>query len=251
LPRVEWTTSRFVEYKGKKIPLGDDVPTNPIRPLGPFFHRMILIKELSDRYAEVFSSGFIMRTLAKWMRPELGRDTTLLDVGCGGLALRRVLPPGIVYNAFDVSFSDYTLDMALNTRGINVAIASVTDIPLASNQVSVVVSSEVLDDIADSDTAIAEIVRVSKRGALVCIGIPNAGCFKYHVKHERIAKDWSFTGFIRYVRPFGLELLRMKMIGWWIPAPRWLAGGFSYQLPFSSKLEYYNTNFIYAFRVSK
>ena len=113
----------------------------------------------------LITSGFIHRTIGKWIQENIDMNSTFLDIGCGDLALRKYLPKYAIYNAFDISFSEYSLDLAMRWKSVNIAIASVTSIPLDSNQVSIVTATEVLEHIPSIEKALDEIYRVAKPNA--------------------------------------------------------------------------------------
>ena len=48
------------------------------------------------------SWGNRMRTAVGLLRPEIGRGSTVLDIGCGNMALRDVLPRGVAYQGADL-----------------------------------------------------------------------------------------------------------------------------------------------------
>lgn len=254
MSRLEWKVSKYAFFKGAKIPMGQGVPRNPIRQYSPLMKRvMFLVKLLSYVHDYMFVSGFVHRTIGRWIRENADKNTTFLDVGCGDLALRNQLPKQLTYNAFDISFSEYALELASRLRSVNIAIASVTKIPLDSNQVDILAATEVLEHIAEVDKALDEIHRVARSGALFLISIPNNYCYKYHVKgqHRDHRNKWTFDGFITHMELRGFKFIKGCKKGLWIPLPSCLAIETSYQLPITSDYEYYNTNFFFVFKVLK
>jgi ubiquinone/menaquinone biosynthesis C-methylase UbiE len=256
MSKLEWKVSKYLVFKGRQIPLGEEVPQNPIRQYSPFIRKMLpYVKLLDLLHTYFFVSGFIERTLGKWIRENLAleQNTTYLDIGCGDLALRGELPKHVIYNAFDISFSEYALDLAMRLKSVNIAIASATKIPLDSNQVSILTATEVFEHIPAIDKALDEIHRVARFGALLLVSIPNNYCYKYHVKgqHKDHCNKWTFDEFITLMESHGFKFVKGCMKGWWVPFPSYLAGKNSYQLPITSDHEYYNTNFFFKFKVLK
>ena len=254
MTRLEWKVSKYFIFKGKKMPLGEDVPRNPIRQYSPFIKKaMPLIKPLAYLHNYFFTSGFVYRTIGRWIQENVNKNSTFLDIGCGDLALRRQLPKHVIYNAFDVSFSEYILDLALKLESVNIAIASATKIPLDANKASILTATEVLEHIPAIDTVLNEIHRVARPDALFLVSIPNNYCYKYHVKgqHEDHHHKWMFDEFVRYLESHRLKFVKGCKKGWWIPLPSYLTGKASYHLPITSEYEYYNTNFFFVFRVLK
>lgn len=255
MTNLKWKANRFISIRGKKIPVGDEVPPNPIRT-----YSSIIRKFMAIGYPLLFlrnyflQAGFIYRKIGKFMHEVINEDVIFLDIGCGNMELRRKLPRNIVYNAFDIAFSEYRLGtvLAMDSDLINIAIASVTNIPLDSNQVTCLVAIEILEHVLEIDRAIDEIYRIALPNALFLVSIPNNYCHKYHVKgsHEDHLNNWTFNEFISFMKSHGFDLIKGSMKGWWIPFPLWLTKS-SYQLPFSSDHEYFNTNFFFMFRVVK
>jgi len=253
-----WETEGSFVFEGRKIPLGEDVTGDPVRRFSPNVKKLLpYVKPIIGLRSAVLGSGFLYRTIGKWASEKADEKTVFLDVGCGDLELRKHLPKNTVYNGFDVSFSEYTLDLALRLKSVNIAIASVTNIPLKSNEASVITATEVLENIPgdpeEVNKALNEIYRVAKPNALFLVSIPNNYGYKYHIKgqHEDHHNNWTFQGFTDFIDQKKFKLTKSKKIGWWIPFPKYVEQGNSYQLPFESEYEYYCTNFLYMFRTLK
>ncbi|UCC96026.1 MAG: class I SAM-dependent methyltransferase [Candidatus Omnitrophota bacterium] len=198
----------------------------------------------------IFVDGFIEEEAGKLIRKYISKDTVFLEIGCGDLGIRRFLPKDICYNAFDVFISEYALKKASgNKENMNLALACATRIPLDSESVSLVVATEVLEHIPQIDKAIYEIYRVLRRGGILIVSIPNNYCFKYKRKgpHPDHVQNWSFDSFKEYMTNQKFMYLEGFMKGFWLPLPLWLTKA-SYQVPFSCKDEFYNTNFFYVFK---
>jgi len=194
--------------------------------------------------------GFIERGVGRWIKEFTTKGSVCLEVGCGDMSLRKFLPKNIWYNGFDFSFSEFQLLRVLKKKEgrLNLAIASATDIPLESNSASVIFSKEVFEHIPEIDLAVDEIYRIAKPGAKLICSIPNNHCYKYKKKgaHPQHVNDWTYDEFIKYMQSHSFKLIEGYMIGLWIPLPRRLTNT-SYQLPISSRNEYYNTNFLFLF----
>ena len=203
--------------------------------------------------ADWFTDGFIERSVGRLIRKYLTPESVFLEVGCGDMSLRKYLPKTHWYNALDLEISDlHILRVLKRGKKINLALASATDIPAESNVASLIVSTETFEHIPEIDKAIDEIHRVAMPGAVLICSIPNNYCYKYVKKGPHLGhiNNWHYDEFIAYMQARGYEFIEGFMKGWWIPLPRWLTKT-SWQLPFSSREEYYNTNFFYVFRIKK
>ncbi len=197
--------------------------------------------------------GFIKREVGKLIKKFLRHNTEFLDIGCGDMSLVRFLPSNLWYNAIDISLSEFHLKRVLNKREkINVALASAASIPLDSASISLAVSTEVLEHIPDIDKALSEIYRILKPGGILIISIPNNYCYKYQKKgpHPEHVNNWTFKEFKEYIINQGFIYLEGYLKGFWIPL-KIVPGTASYQLPISSKNEFYNTNFFFVFKKPK
>lgn len=194
-------------------------------------------------------SQYIEREIGKWIRELSDKRTTFLDVGCGSMRLMKYLSPDIYYNGFDISFSEFHLRRNLRKgRLINIAVASATEIPLESDSVNLIASTEVFEHIPEIGRAIQKIHRVATSGANLICSIPNNSCYKYKKKgpHPDHVNNWSYSEFIEFMENKGFELQRGYMKGWWVPLPLWLTKK-SYHLPLSMRQEFKCTNFFYQF----
>jgi SAM-dependent methyltransferase len=256
--KLKWETDEYFIFEGRKIPLGDGINENPVRRCSPMVRKLLpAVKPIFSLSSYFLGSGFVYRTIGKWIRENINEKAVFLDVGCGDLELRTQLPKNIIYNGFDISFSEYTLDLSVRLKSVNVAVASATNIPLDSNQVSVITATEVLEHIRGGtqqvNKVLNEVFRIAIPNALFLVSIPNNYCYKYHVKgqHADHHNNWTFQGFIDFVGQDKFKLIKSKKIGWWIPFPKYIERGNSYQIPFESEYEYYNTTFLYMFGVIK
>jgi len=198
-------------------------------------------------------TGFIERTIGRWLKQIITDKTVFLDIGCGNMRLRKYLPAHICYNALDLSFSQFHLLRCLRHGSkINVALASATDIPLRSHSVNLIASTETFEHIPDIDRALDEIHRVAQPRAVLLCSIPNNFCHKYKIKgpHPEHVNSWSYDQFIAYMESRRFKFRRGLCRGYWVPLPAWLTS-LNFQLPISPKKEFYCTNFFYQFEVEK
>ncbi|MBX3160276.1 MAG: class I SAM-dependent methyltransferase [Deltaproteobacteria bacterium] len=109
-----------------------------------------------------------------------GRDRDLLEVGCGtGLLLDRTRR--FARRAAGIDLSGGMLAQAA-ARGLAVAQASATDLPIATASVDVAYSFKVLAHIPDITGALAEMARVVRPGGWVLAEFYNARSLRRLVK---------------------------------------------------------------------
>lgn len=212
-----------------------------------------LLWPLFSLHNNLFTGGFIKSNIGKWIRELVRADTTFLEIGCGDMSLRKYLPKGVCYNAFDISLSEFHCRRLCKKGGnINVALASATDIPIGSESVNLIASTEVFEHISNIDQTMKELFRVSMPGTKLVCSIPNNFCYKYHRKgkHPEHVNNWSYEDFIQFMRLHGFKFMKGFMKGYWVPLATWLTKT-SYQLPLTSKDEFYCTNFFYLFEAEK
>lgn len=256
--KLTWKTNKTISIGKYKIPCARDLCDQRTWVLG--IHRDSRSKFLLNPFLwpiikwrdDLFVDGFIEYGIGKWIKQLINDNIVFIEVGCGDMSLRKFLRRKICYNAFDISLSELHLKRAFKKGNVNVALASATDIPLDSNLVSLIVSTECFEHIPEIDRAISEIRRVAKPNAKLLCTIPNNYCYKYQKKgpHPEHVNNWSYEEFKEYMNERGFKFIEGYMKGFWIPLPLWLTKT-SYQLPISSKNEFYNTNFFYMFGVEK
>ncbi len=109
-----------------------------------------------------------------------GRDKDVFEVGCGtGLILGRAA--GFARSARGIDLSSGMLARAAE-RGLEVAQASATALPIASSSVDVAYSFKVLAHIPDIRGAIAEMARIVRPGGWVIAEFYNARSLRRLVK---------------------------------------------------------------------
>ena len=197
--------------------------------------------------------GFIEWEIGKFIKKYITNKECFLEVGCGDMSLRKFIPKKLWYNALDLELSDFHIIRTFKSKqNVNIVVTSATEIPTPSNSVSLIVSSETFEHIPEIDKAIQEIYRIATPNAILICSIPNNYCYKYKKKgpHSQHINNWRYEEFIEYMKSHRFEFVEGSMKGKWIPFPLWVTET-SYQLPVSSKLEHYNTNFFYVFKASK
>lgn len=256
--KLFWKTTETIEFRGFSIPCARNLKsqsnqgwglrknTSKISYLAPYLYKIVNISNY------LLVDGFIERDIGNLIKRYTTHETTFLEIGCGDMGLRRFLPSGIYYNAFDLELNDYFLLKKLKDPYVNIAIASAENIPLDEDVASLIVATETFEHIPNINQAIKEIYRISKNDAILLCTIPNNYCYKYQKKgpHSGHIHNWTFNGFINFMNDLGFKLLSGGMKGWWIPFPLMLTKT-SYQLPITSKDEFLNTNFIFVFKVLK
>ena len=257
--RLAWQSKSIVSVDPYEIPCAEGLMEQANHKVGIRYDsqakRVIksLLWPLFSMRNDLFSGGFIRSNIGKWIRELVRADTTFLEIGCGDMSLRKYLPKDICYNAFDISLSEFHYRRVMQKGGnINVALASATDIPLESESVNLIASTEVFEHISNIDRTMREILRVAMPGAKLVCSIPNNFCYKYRLKgeHPEHVNNWSYEDFIQFMKSNYFKFIKGFMKGCWVPLPTWFTKT-SYQLPFASKNEFYCTNFFYQFEVEK
>ncbi|MBN1359630.1 MAG: class I SAM-dependent methyltransferase [Sedimentisphaerales bacterium] len=202
---------------------------------------------------DLLVDGFIKREVGGLLAQYLHEDTVLLDVGCGDMSLSRFLPVDMWYNGLDIQISQFHIARVLKRKPhTNLVLASAARIPVESNTVTLLVSTETLEHIRHVDEALREMHRVATPGSILVCSIPNNHCLKYQKKgpHPDHVNNWTFQGFADFMARHGFDMVEGYMKGYWIPLPARLFKT-SYQLPLSCRDERLNTNFFYVFKTIK
>jgi len=209
----------------------------------------VLLKLRNDLMVD----GFIEWEVGKLIKKYMTASSVFLEIGCGDMSLKKYLPRDIWYNALDLEIADFHILRSFKSkRKVNLVVASAVEIPAQPNIASLIVSTETFEHMPEIDRVIEEIYRVATPDATLICSIPNNYCYKYAKKgpHGGHINNWEYHEFIAYMKSHKFEFVEGFMKGRWIPVPVWLTKT-SYQLPLSSKKEYYNTNFFYVFRAKK
>lgn len=202
---------------------------------------------------DLMIDGFIEWEIGKLIKKYITTNSVFLEIGCGDMSLRKYVPSNFWYNALDLEISDFHIMRVLKrTQRVNLIIASATEIPAPPNSASLIVSTETFEHIPEIDRVIEEIYRIATPDAILILSIPNNYCYKYEKKGPHLGhiNNWKYHEFIEYMKSYHFEFVEGFMKGYWVPFPLWITKK-SYQLPISSKKEYYNTNFFFVFRTNK
>ena len=259
MEKIEWKTNNYKTIADHKIPCSSNLEDGFKQGSGikPSSNLMLFFKQVFWPFLNfrngLLIDGFIEREIGKYIKKYISTDSVFLEIGCGDMNLKKYVQNPHWYNCLDLEISDFHILRTLkNSNNINLVLASATEIPTSSNTASLIVSTETFEHIPEIDEAIVEIHRVAKSDAHLICSIPNNYCYKYMKKgaHEKHVNNWKNEEFIEYMKSHNFEYIEGFMKGKWIPFPLWLTKT-SYQLPLTSKSEYYNTNFFYVFRVIK
>lgn len=251
----KWTCTQFIKVGETEIPLnlpGDWDCLRANSPLQKVLYRF-LVKPYRLRN-KLLVDGYIEANVGNWINRYSRENDVILDVGCGDMRLYKYVPSNSFYYALDISMNELCLKEKLSKKNKNLyfAFASATDIPLDPDTADIVTCVEVLDHIPEYKEAVKEIFRVIKPNGLFLVSISNNFCYKYKIKgkHEGHHNAWSYEEFWNIMKLSNFDLIEGLMTGKWIRLPLWLTKT-SYTLPLSSENEFYNSNFLYAFRARK
>jgi len=258
--KLKFKLVNFLTFEGKQIPYDPSLSKNfgPLIYEPDFSSKIIrllvkgfkpLIYRLVNLRNYLLVNGFIKTSLASLIDKYFKKGSSFLEIGCGDMSMKKYLPPETTYNAFDVRLSRYNLLHNILDPHTNICLASILKIPLKNESVDLILISEVLYEINNINQAIKEIFRILKKNGQIIVSISNSFCYKYVKKgpHPRAKNFWSYQSFIDLMTQNKLSLVESFQKGFWLPTPLKLTHT-SYQLPFTSKQEYYNTNFFYVFR---
>jgi SAM-dependent methyltransferase len=126
-------------------------------------------------------------TCTRFLAPRLaGLRGTVLDVGCGEMPFRSMLPPGTAYTGLDVPQAG---DFGMR-RHTEVVDFDGLNIPFADASFDNILCTEVLEHAADPATLVAEMTRVLRPGGTLLVTVP----FSARVHHS----PYDFHRFTRY-----------------------------------------------------
>jgi 2-polyprenyl-3-methyl-5-hydroxy-6-metoxy-1,4-benzoquinol methylase len=114
------------------------------------------------------------RTLARVLKTVPGA-AVIIDVGCGdGLAAQVAAQRNPGHQFVGVDWSDSALRQA-QARGLAVVRAGVegSGLPLAGASADVVIMSEIIEHLVDTDSALDEVFRILKPGGSLLLSTPN------------------------------------------------------------------------------
>jgi ubiquinone/menaquinone biosynthesis C-methylase UbiE len=157
------------------------------------------------------------------------RGGRVLEVGCGtGLILERLA--GVADEAWGLDLSPGMLGKA-RERGLNVALASATEIPFADASFDLVCSFKVLAHVPDIGRALAEIARVTRPGGHMVLEFYNPWSLRYVAKRMagpraisegRTEADvytrWDSPSTIRRILPPGVSIVDFRGVRVLTPA---------------------------------
>jgi SAM-dependent methyltransferase len=136
----------------------------------------------TDEYlklAEVEDRMWYFRSLHEHVRRELAPVVpptgAVLDAGCGtgGLILRlRARHPGWKYAGIDFMPIACELGRKRCGPGVDLRVASITELPFADGSFDAVVSADVICQVENPEVAVAEFLRVLRPGGVVVINVP-------------------------------------------------------------------------------
>jgi hypothetical protein len=261
---IRWTTEHRAPVGRYMVPCDSELEEGYKQPKGVIPHQTNSIRKILGPLLKIRRSlidirnallvdGFITREAGRLIRKYASNESVFLEIGCGDMSLRKYLPRGLCYNAIDLMFMESGLTAVLaEGPAVNLCVASATHIPVQSNTVTMLVSTETFPHIPKIDETIEELHRIAAPNAVLIVSNPNRYCWKYVKKgeHPRQVHKWTFDGFTRFMEERNFKLVEGYMKGWWVPFPLWLTKT-SYQLPFVSKSEYLNTTFFHVFQAVK
>ncbi len=128
-----------------------------------------------------------LSTIWRFLAPELSKCRgDFLDVGCGDMPFRRLLPKGVRYNAIDVPQAD-GFGMARDTV---ITMFDGQHVPFADQSFDHLLCTEVLEHAEDPVALIGEMHRVLRPGGTLLVTIP----FSARVHHA----PYGFHRFTRF-----------------------------------------------------
>lgn len=265
--RLTWRTTRTMRVAGVEIPVAENLRVSTderagwdsavagVRPGGRAKNLVKTVLWPIRRVSEnVFGHQFLQRPLGRWIRRYADQSTVFLECGPGDMSLRRFLPAGVAYNAIEFAISEFQVRRVLaHDPRVNLAMASIEDIPLADNSVTMVACVEMFMHVPDFEKGLREVVRVCRPGAKVLVTVANGHCTKARVKgpNPHFVHLFTEAAFREAAARAGLHVLEHFQTGLWIPVPQALIGGHSMHVPWRSKREVDNCYFVYLFEVHK
>lgn len=154
---------------------------------GLFGRAMFAVRQIADLQ---------LYTIWRFLGPNFKNvNGSLIDVGCGEMPFRSLLPDAIGYHGIDVELaSDFKMSGNSDIRTFDGQ-----NIPFDDNSFDNALCTEVLEHAEDPETLIAEIFRVLKPGGVLLATIPFAARVHYapHDYHRftRHRLDQMFTDF--------------------------------------------------------
>lgn len=147
--------------------------------------------------ANLYPSKVRLDASARAFIPRL--NGPVLDVGAGEQPYRRYLKNGDDYVSMDLS----------EGRGAEI-VGSVLDIPLESDSFEGIICTEVIEHVDDPQSAIRELLRVSKPGGLLYLTAPMSWGLHYE-PHDYFR--YTKYGLSSMLEREGFEVLEIRQIG--------------------------------------
>ena len=126
---------------------------------------------------------------------------SVLDVGCGtgiAAAIIKVCHPAL--KVVGVEPNDNAAEI-WKSRNLTVKIGSATNLPFADDEFDCVISSHVVEHIDDDVLAIKEILRVSKRKAIIIVPEGDVDAKNFGAPHLHIYNRKNFSDIVKKVIP--------------------------------------------------
>ncbi|RBP36364.1 methyltransferase family protein [Roseimicrobium gellanilyticum] len=142
---------------------------------------------------------------------QIGKVGTLFDGGCGsGEFARRVLDEGLCEKVIGLEYDDNNyreLQANLGWRPeVQTMQASLLEIPLADASVDMVMSTQVIEHIADHEGVARELVRILKPGGHALITVPHPP--EPFPNDDHVRKGYTDADLLALFEPLGLKPLR-------------------------------------------
>lgn len=211
------------------------------------FYNMIFFLDSVQTYYLI--DGFLAQQIKVWIKRYVHKGR-VIEIGTGRGKVIDFLSKSVTYLGIDVKISETIIQKYYQKNKREFLIASAVNLPLPNSCADYIISMETFEHIPHIKRALNEIYRICKPGAKLFITIPNNYCYKYARKgpHPEHINSWRYQEFIDFMAP-NFKVIEGRMIGWWIPIFKHFR--YSYQLPFSHKDEYYNSNFLFVFECLK
>lgn len=133
---------------------------------------------------------------------------TLLDIGAGVRDIKKFLPKNIKYLSLDCTSNtkhDITLDLNKGSDGNG-------HIPIASNNIDIILCLETLEHLQNPQKTMDEIIRISKDDAWIFLSMPNEYNFWLRLQYLFGIKDKMKEPFQTVNKNLHIHLPRVKDI---------------------------------------
>ena len=150
----------------------------------------------------------------------------IVDAGCGdGVNLRWLAP--FAAHSYGTDYNIERLVRASRAAADGVALADLSDWPIADQSVDLIFCNHVLEHIPDDVTTLRELRRALRPGGTVILGVPNEGAamwrFAYRIEPRlRRGTDhvhfYTATSLADRCRDAGFTVRQVEHIGWGVPS---------------------------------